>query len=75
MERALIAEYRRDIDRVQAGISPATREIAVALAELPLQIRGFGHVKAASAAAAARRRAELLAAFEAGGWPQARAAE
>ena len=55
--------------------TPATREIAIALAALPLEIRGFGHVKAAAAEAAARRREELLAAFAAGGWPQVRAAE
>jgi indolepyruvate ferredoxin oxidoreductase len=75
MERALIAEYERDMDRVQAGLAPATRDIALALAELPLEIRGFGHVKQASAEAAAVRRAELLAAFDAGGWPAAQAAE
>jgi indolepyruvate ferredoxin oxidoreductase len=75
MERALIAEYERDMDRVQAGLTPATREIAVELAALPLEIRGFGHVKAAAAAVAAGRRAALLAAFDAGGRPAVRAAE
>jgi indolepyruvate ferredoxin oxidoreductase len=76
MERRLIADYEADMDRLQAGIAPATRKIAIALAELPLEIRGFGHVKAAAAEAAAARRAELLAAFDAGGWPAtARAAE
>jgi indolepyruvate ferredoxin oxidoreductase len=75
MERALIAEYERDMDRVQAGLRPETRDIVLALAELPLEIRGFGHVKAAAAEAAAVRRAELLAAFDAGGWPAAQAAE
>jgi indolepyruvate ferredoxin oxidoreductase len=75
MERELIAEYERDMDRVQAGLRPETRDIALALAELPLEIRGFGHVKQAGAEAAAVRRAELLAAFDAGGWPAAQAAE
>ena len=76
MERALITEYAADMDRLmQAGVTPATRDIALALAELPLEIRGFGHVKAAAAEAAAHRRAELLAAFDAGGVPAARAAE
>jgi indolepyruvate ferredoxin oxidoreductase len=75
MERALIAEYERDMDAVQAAMTPATREIAVALAALPLAIRGFGPVKQAAAEAAAARRAELLAAFAAGGWPEVRAAE
>jgi indolepyruvate ferredoxin oxidoreductase len=75
LERALIAEYERDMDEVQAAFTPPTREIALELAELPLTIRGFGHVKAAAAAAAAQRRDELRAALRAGGWPQSRAAE
>jgi indolepyruvate ferredoxin oxidoreductase len=75
MERALVAEYERDMDEVQAAFTPAIRDIALQLAELPLQIRGFGHVKAAAAAAAAQRRDELRAALRSGGWPQSRAAE
>ena len=75
MERALIADYEKDMDAAMQGLSPATRDIAIELALLPLQIRGFGHVKAAAAAAAAARRAELKAAFAAGGWPALRAAE
>ena len=75
LERALIADYEKDMDTVIGGLSPATRDIAIELAELPLQIRGFGHVKAAAAAAAEARRSELKAAFAAGGWPAVRAAE
>ncbi len=68
MERAAIVEYERDMARVETGLTARTLPIAVELAELPLRIRGFGHVKEAAARAAAVRRAELLAAFEAGGW-------
>ena len=75
MERALIAEYQETMTEVAKGISDDTRDLAIALAELPLDIRGFGHVKAAKAAAAAKKREELLAAFRAGGAPQAQAAE
>ena len=75
LERALIAEYERDMDRVQAAFVPATRDIALELAALPLEIRGFGPVKAASAAAAAVRRDALRAALAAGGWPKVQAAE
>ena len=50
-------------------------DIAVALAELPLQIRGFGPVKEANERKAAKRREELLAAFRDGGSGLARAAE
>ncbi len=76
MERDLIAQYEADMDRVQREMSGQTKDIAIELAVLPMQIRGFGHVKAVSAEAAASRRAELLEAFAAGGWPRrAHAAE
>jgi indolepyruvate ferredoxin oxidoreductase len=75
LERALIAEYEADMERMQAGLTPATRDIALELAALPLEIRGFGPVKAVAAEKAAERRRELLTAFDAGGWPQAAAAE
>jgi indolepyruvate ferredoxin oxidoreductase len=75
MERDLIAEYERDMDAVLAGLTPANRGIALDLAALPLEIRGFGPVKAQAADAAAARRAELMAAFAAGGSPALRAAE
>ncbi|QDL92135.1 indolepyruvate ferredoxin oxidoreductase family protein [Paroceanicella profunda] len=75
MERALITQYEADMAALMSGIGPRTAEIAEALARLPLQIRGFGHVKAANAAAAEKRREELLAAFRAGGSPLAQAAE
>ncbi len=51
MERALIAEYQRDMDAAQAALTPATRDAAIELAALPLAIRGFGHVKRAAAEA------------------------
>ena len=47
----------------------------MALAELPLQIRGFGPVKQANEAKAAKRREELLAVIRAGGTATAKAAE
>ena len=58
MERRLIREYERDIADALAALRPDTREAVRELAELPLQIRGFGPVKAESARRAeARRRA------------------
>ncbi|MEM6596092.1 MAG: DUF6537 domain-containing protein, partial [Pseudomonadota bacterium] len=57
MERALIKQYEADLPRV---LSATNRDAAVALAELPLQIRGFGPVKEANERAAAKRREELL---------------
>ncbi len=75
MERALIAQYESDMHEVLANLTHRTRDIALALAELPMQIRGFGPVKQASERAAAKRREELLAAFRAGGTDVAQAAE
>ena len=58
MERALITQYEGDL----AKIADASNiDAAVALAELPLQIRGFGPVKEANERAASKRREELLA--------------
>jgi indolepyruvate ferredoxin oxidoreductase len=74
-ERAAIRGYEADMEEVLATISPATMDVALALAELPLSVRGFGPVKAAAADRAAARRGELLAALRSGGAPLARAAE
>ena len=74
-ERAAIADYERDYARVVAEMTPATLDLAVAWARLPLSVRGFGPVKAAAAKAAAERRATLLSALVAGDPAPARAAE
>ncbi len=61
MERRLIAEYEAMLDEVLASLTPASHEAAVALAGLPAEIRGFGHVKEANLARAEARKTELLA--------------
>jgi len=61
MERALIAQYEADMTAALAALRPDTQDAARALAALPMQIRGFGPVKAAAVATAAQRRAEILA--------------
>lgn len=75
MERTLIKEFERDIAEVSALVTPATKDLIVSLAELPLQIRGFGPVKQQNALTVAKRREELLAAIRAGGTVQFAAAE
>ncbi|NNE87324.1 MAG: indolepyruvate ferredoxin oxidoreductase family protein [Silicimonas sp.] len=65
MERRLIKQYRRDMAEILKA-PEQNFEAAIALAELPLQIRGFGPVKEANANAAEARREELLAAFRKG---------
>ena len=61
LERALIDEYERDIARITGELTPARLAIAVEIASLPEQIRGFGHIKHEAASKAARRRDELWA--------------
>ncbi|MEM9778983.1 MAG: indolepyruvate ferredoxin oxidoreductase family protein, partial [Pseudomonadota bacterium] len=61
MERALIKEYEADIRALLTDWPEDHPDIARAIAELPLQIRGFGHVKEANVQAAAKRREELRA--------------
>ena len=74
-ERAAIAVYETDMAEVLAVVTPATLDLAVALAELPLQLRGFGPVKAANAEKIAKRREQMLKAFRAGGAAVQQAAE
>ncbi len=75
LERALIKQYERDMAEVLPKLDDKTREAIVALARLPMQIRGFGPVKARNEAQAAKRREELLATIRAGGEDVARAAQ
>lgn len=75
MERRLIRDYERDLARWLADPSSERHAALIALAELPLSIKGFGPVKARNAQAAAKRRAEIIAMLEAGGATVAQAAE
>ncbi|TNF23374.1 MAG: indolepyruvate ferredoxin oxidoreductase family protein [Rhodobacteraceae bacterium] len=75
MERALITQYEADLDAVLPKLEANTRDAVIALARLPLEIRGFGPVKAANEAKAAKRREELLAVIRAGGAQMKKAAE
>ena len=64
-ERRLIAEYETLVGELVAGLTPANHALAVALAGIPDQIRGYGPVKAASVVTAKAKEAELLARFRA----------
>jgi len=59
MERALIADYEKDIELILAQVNPQNLEIAVEMAELPLQMRGFGHVKQAGIDGVRQRHGQL----------------
>ncbi|MBT2322296.1 indolepyruvate ferredoxin oxidoreductase family protein [Variovorax paradoxus] len=60
-ERALIGEYRASIVEVLAALNVGNHALALEIASLPEQIRGYGHVKERNLAAARTRWAELLA--------------
>ncbi len=75
MERALITQFENDMAQVLPHVGDHTLETAIALAELPLSIRGFGPVKAKNAARAEKTRESLLATFRAGGAGHVHAAE
>ncbi|MDJ0776981.1 MAG: indolepyruvate ferredoxin oxidoreductase family protein [Gammaproteobacteria bacterium] len=47
-ERAAITAYEKDIDTLLAGLDATRLETAVAIASLPLKVRGFGPVKQAA---------------------------
>ena len=63
-ERALIGEYEAAVRKLTAGLSGENHALAVEIARLPLQIRGFGHVKLKALARVKQRESELMAAFE-----------
>jgi indolepyruvate ferredoxin oxidoreductase len=63
MERALIKQYESDMKALLSDHGVSASDAAVALAELPRQIKGYGPIKAANEAKAAKRREELLLAL------------
>jgi indolepyruvate ferredoxin oxidoreductase len=63
-ERALIVQYRGTMEAILGKLNRGNLDDAVALASLPEEIRGYGHIKDAAMAVAAERRGELLARFE-----------
>jgi indolepyruvate ferredoxin oxidoreductase len=64
-ERALIAEYEQTVDELLARLAPDNHALAVQIARIPEEIRGFGHVKARHLEAVKEKRAKLLATFRA----------
>jgi len=60
-ERALIGEYEQWIDEALARLDADNHGVAVELASLPEQIRGFGHVRERHLREARPRQAALLA--------------
>ena len=61
-ERALIGQYESLVDELLAGLSPQNLDLAVKLASIPDDIRGYGHVKDAHLRKAKAKEAERKAA-------------
>ena len=72
MERKLRDQYLDNIERMLPALAEQNLELAVMLAKVPDEIRGYGHVKEASVAAAAEREAELWQHWPAGTLPVSR---
>jgi indolepyruvate ferredoxin oxidoreductase len=70
MERELIERYRERVQALLPGLSPDRLKAATEIAALPLQMRGFGHVKLANVALARAREAELLHRFDPAAYPR-----
>jgi indolepyruvate ferredoxin oxidoreductase len=60
MERQSLRDYEADLDLIAKALAPGRVEAATALASVPSLIRGYGHVRQASAAKAAGERARLI---------------
>ena len=60
-ERQLITDYEAVVDELLARLAPDTHAVCVAIARVPEQIRGYGHIKDANRDKAKAREAELLA--------------
>ncbi|MBC7956105.1 MAG: 2-oxoacid:acceptor oxidoreductase family protein, partial [Cytophagales bacterium] len=65
-ERALITEYRSSVDEVLRGLNATNHSLAVSIASLPEDIRGYGHVKVRHLAAARAKWAGLMAQWRSG---------
>ncbi|GAB3106462.1 indolepyruvate ferredoxin oxidoreductase family protein [Cupriavidus yeoncheonensis] len=63
-ERALIAEYRGCIEALLPKLSAQNLELALEIARLPMDIRGYGHVKARNLAATGARWERLKAQWD-----------
>jgi indolepyruvate ferredoxin oxidoreductase len=59
-ERALIGEYEALVAELLAGLSPANHVLAVKLASIPDDIKGYGHVKDAHLEKAKKKEVDLL---------------
>ncbi|HSK42001.1 MAG TPA: indolepyruvate ferredoxin oxidoreductase family protein [Arenibaculum sp.] len=62
-ERRLIADYERTLAELLGNLDPANHALAVEIASIPEQIRGFGHIKEDSMRRAKETEAKLIQQF------------
>jgi indolepyruvate ferredoxin oxidoreductase len=62
-ERQMIEDYIKELDGICAALSPVNHAAAVALASVPDEVRGYGHVKEKSIAEAKALREQRTQAF------------
>ena len=74
-ERQAIADYEARLEEIAVHLDAGNHAAAVELAAVPLEIRGFGHVKEANRLHAGAKDAALAARFLTGAEPPALAAE
>ena len=63
MERQLITDYEAQLLEISSSLNVTNHAAAVQLAKLPIQMRGFGHVKEANIKTAKASEADLVAVF------------
>lgn len=61
MERRLRDEYLARLEVLASGLKPENHALAVEIASIPDDIRGYGHVKEKSVEAAEKQLAALMA--------------
>ena len=69
-ERASISAYQETVSSLLAALSQSNLDTAVAIASVPEEIRGYGHVKERHLAAARAHEQKLLAQYRAGPLPR-----
>ncbi len=68
-------EYLARLEVLSAGLTTENHALAVEIASLPDDIRGYGHVKDKAVEAAEKKLAALMARWNAGAAPRMQAAE
>jgi indolepyruvate ferredoxin oxidoreductase len=66
LERQMIKDYRAVLDELAAGLTPANHALAVKIAGLAIEIKGYGHIKHRNYEKTKAEEAKLLAQFRSG---------